>query len=163
MADINIGSDQLLTTTLNDNDRLTFTRIETGQQIATMTVGDFKKAIVIDFSSLTEQKIPGEFWVDADGTTKRQVYQRTFIGTTNSAAGGFSVLTSGVKAFNVECSNVFGGTSSFPIAFVNYSGGTFGRDYLYQIYNSTGTIILAMYGETVTNRPYVITLKYTKA
>lgn len=41
MADINIGSAALLTTTLNDNDRVTITRAATGQQVATMTVGDF--------------------------------------------------------------------------------------------------------------------------
>lgn len=46
MADVNIGSDALLVTTLNDNDRVTITREATDQQVATMKISDLKKHIV---------------------------------------------------------------------------------------------------------------------
>ena len=35
---------------------------------------------VLDYTSLEEQIVPGEFWLGADGV-KRQVYLRTFMGT----------------------------------------------------------------------------------
>lgn len=76
MADISIGSDGLLTTTLNDNDRVTITRAETGQQVATMKVSDFRASLCgMDYSALTEQAVPGEFFVDRSGNRK-QVYGR---------------------------------------------------------------------------------------
>ena len=84
MADINIGSDQLLVTTLNDNDRVTITLQETNQQIATITIEQFRQhlqtAILPDYRSLTEMAIPGEIIIGEDGTEK-QVYGRRFIGT----------------------------------------------------------------------------------
>lgn len=79
MADINIGSDQLLTTTLNDNDRVTITKADTGQQVATMKVADFKATIGgRDYSVLTEREVPGEYFLDVSGA-KKQIYTRTYV------------------------------------------------------------------------------------
>ena len=36
----------------------------------------------IDYSLLVEQEVPGEFWLGFDGATRKQVYVRTFTGTT---------------------------------------------------------------------------------
>lgn len=81
MADKNMGSDALLTTELTDNDRVALTRAATDQQIATMTVKDFRAKLAgMDYTSLTEHAIPGKFFMDFNGQLK-QVYSRAFIGT----------------------------------------------------------------------------------
>ena len=169
MADINIGSDQLLTTTLSDNDRLTFTRAETGQQIATMTVGNFRKNTAIDYTSLTERIVPGEFWASPNSSTKKQVYIRTFIGVLGSTKR--LVLATGIDSANVERSCILNTSGQkVEIGYITrvYQGAineVYGTSLVSALATAEGELILIWgnAGELADNTPFSITFKYTKA
>ena len=169
MADINIGSDALLVTALNDNDRVTITRLATSQQVATMTVADFRTLLCgIDYSMLTEQIVPGEFWIDNDGKTKKQVYRRTFVGSFNSTTATNLVLAYGIRSYEVVHSSILAGAGDSVIDNKVTDEGYIapGTNTSWTIQNRLETNIcqLAIVGQALLNKDlrYVVTLKYTK-
>lgn len=55
-----------------------------------MTAALAGKAPLLDYTSLDEQLVPGEFWICDN--LKKQVYTRTFVLTGQVTAGGFSLF-----------------------------------------------------------------------
>lgn len=116
MADVTIGSDALLVTTLNDNDRVTITRQATSQQVATMKVAEFRKTMILDYSSLTEKIVPGEFWYDKNGN-KKQVYIRAIIANT---AGGHVIFYGATGLVSVNGYVINGTSGNIDCILANY-------------------------------------------
>lgn len=162
MADVNIGSDTLLVTTLNDNDRVTITRQATSQQVATMKVADFRKIMCgIDYSTLVEQKVPGIFAYNKN-RERSQVYVQSFLITartdsdytiiplvlpdTGAVIGAWGAVLSGTVWANPI-------TAASVIRYTSASNGyAFVHNYTFQ-----------PDGETIPGGAWVyITLKYVK-
>lgn len=168
--DLNIGSDALLVTTLNDNDRVTITRQATAQQVATMKVADFRNSLRgVDYSLLTEQIVPGEFWRDNYNALK-QVYQKTLLGTVSSDKGTNTTLIQGVKFVKYVEGGIigyaWGGLQYVQPGFVRpfnneiYPGTIY--DFHYNLFSNSGTVYIAEAGNSLRGQPFSITLKYIK-
>lgn len=65
--------------------------VDTDGASALASPEQLREMVGMDYSLLTEQVVPGEFFPYRDGT-KRQVYVRTFIGTTPSPDNVYGVI-----------------------------------------------------------------------
>ena len=163
--DINIGSDQLLTTGLAADDRVILTKAATGQQVASMTASGLAAAlrpmIRDDYTSTGEWAVPGEFWPALSGSGKKQVYCRTFTGTFPSQVSGSYlelVLATNIENFSV----VSGQLTSSSVTSFDAVWLTANRSQL-RIYNSNLEFVI--YSDTSTSvlgKPFMFTIKYTK-
>lgn len=115
----------------------------------------------LDYTSLSEQAVPGEFWLDEDGVTQRQVYVRTFAGTTP------------VTAYDITNGLLFKILGSHVIKQTGLIHATIGGAYPYNAItdeewfglstSSAGVWITCNKNNTVlTEKTYIITLKYTR-
>lgn len=156
MADINIGSDTLLVTALNDNDRVTITRQVTSQQVATMTVDDFRKSLYdFDYSLLTEHPT-GEWFINMDGVRK-PVYAQTFIGTIGSAQILLGANMCQLLSFSGYIETIGGGgEENMPPHF----GGTY--DWKYYKMKDKISIEIAPASSHIFGRRYLFVAKYVK-
>lgn len=125
-----------------------------------------------DYTILSEQIVPGEFWLGQDGV-KRQVYIRTFIGNTpdldeSSPVGKYVYLTDffcdeveivrGIvgrktaKTSKVYGDNSLSTTNYWDVIILGNEGA-----------GTQGKILLDASYSSFRNTPYSITIKYTKA
>lgn len=122
---------------------------------------------VLDYTSLEEQIVPGEFWLGTDGV-KRQVYFRTFRGMTPA------VLPSNDQG--KPYSHYFRLMSEPTTDHVAYVCGWVGHGqqgphiqeaspdrYWRPQASGIGLLIWCYAASSYTNQPYCISLKYTKA
>lgn len=117
-----------------------------------------------------EQEVPGEFWPGSDGVTVKQVYCRTFYGTTPSE---FTMGGSFPTTFPYIARILFaGGLESFSIVHAwirnpNYKPGSFlaEPDLQWDMAPSAQGLVLYSKNATggLTSRPYLITIKYIRA
>lgn len=168
MSDINIGSDALLVTTLNDNDRVTITRAATGQQVATITAANLRKSMRgVDYSLLTEQIVPGVKWSDQNGV-QRQVYERIFKGTAPnpSASGGegtrVTLISSGALRAVVLQSSVYVGNGEIPQGSMIDNGNKFGPKFYHYSYVINGKFEIVFLGDGLGGRSFEIRAQYIK-
>lgn len=125
----------------------------TPEQIAALTG--------MDYSKLIEQEVPGEKWLGPDGVP-RQVYVRTFTGTTPGYAGGTYIsslpIYGQIQIISGAITVIEGGTTlMIPI---NLTGSQWHTE----TYVDNNTIGMAtVSGATrVWGKPYSVTIKYTK-
>ena len=126
----------------------------------------------LDYASLEEQIIPGEFWLGTDGV-KRQVYFRTFRGTTPLAVNGYSFSIKTLEPLATSVQYIKGTIDGYPQGYLTSSAGVSFNNNLYWSYdakaglrvmgaeapitNPTGTI-----SNNLGNKLYDLTFKYTK-
>lgn len=107
--------------------------------------------------SLDEQLVPGEFWPDMEGKL-RQVYIRTFRGTTGSG----KIISSIPRQLKVVRAEVNKDGYIIPQGVV--IGQTYNTSLLFNIYiGNDGNTYIVTYESSMENKPYSVTLKYTKA
>ncbi|MCL2028273.1 MAG: hypothetical protein FWG79_07285, partial [Bacteroidales bacterium] len=116
--------------------------------------------------TLSEQIVPGEFWLDYTGGSKRQVFQRTLrvehhyisSGTTTLLFSGFEMLQI-VYAFGLNDGTTFTIPYVCPkigLEMSRVSGG------LLSLYHQDGNLYLRQHSNSVQEFSYVVHIKYTK-
>lgn len=111
--------------------------------------------------SLSEQLVPGEFWLGADGV-KRQVYIRTFMGTlADSSTRLISSIDAAmlVQGYMVQTIHHMPFNAVFPFSNITTALQTVAIPY---VTNNVLTIYTDASGKPVGSK-YVATFKYTKA
>lgn len=124
-----------------------------------------KKVALVPFS-LTEQLVPGEFWMGADGVM-RQVYVRTFIGDFALSSSRI-LLISGVHEVNIlhgyaNLRNVY--RMPDRVIFTDDAGQISTAECNWFIYVASNSAYIAYSKDSREFNPsgYSLTIKYTKA
>lgn len=160
---LNFFDDALLVSEAKSTDRIgLFRKDSSGNNEKTVTVSDLIASINPDYTSLTEQLVPGEFWVGVDGI-KRQVYVQTFIGTINPNTL-ITPVRGGVRAAQIVygyCANDENSTKDpFPFT-LDIDNPDFGK--AQRIYNTQGNgSIFLLHTMVAEALQYVATFKFTK-
>lgn len=133
-------------------------KLEVGSKATPYIPNSADIALAIDYSLLTEQIVPGEYWIGDDGA-KRQVYVKTYRGTTpsNLAQSTEMRLDLGVVVASM-CKIYVGVINNQPPYQYNTPNIYWGLSY-----TSSGFIIMFNSGNSLAEKQYNITIKYIKA
>lgn len=171
MAEVGDILESALPTALSSSEIAHIRALNTQGESVNTTPEQVKTLVGMDYSRLDEQIVHGEYWLGTDGK-KKQVYVRTFKGTTPKLDSSFYGLLltllpdSYVDKAEVCTGSTIGGVGSGW--FANSNNKKFNNStwwciaYKAQV-NATPYSPEWGEGSVYTERPYQITLKYTKA
>lgn len=124
-----------------------------------------KPAPFVDYTSLDEQIVLGEFWLGEDGTS-RQVYCRTFKGTLSSDET-YTAITGGIWNAQIVQGYINENNQyNMPFNLIHATSGEAELNYLATMYvNKKSKILIISYSPNslAKGADYVLTVKYTKA
>lgn len=137
-------------------------KVEEGTKATPFIPGNI--ASVIDYTSLQEQIVPGEFWLGEDGTS-RQVYCRTFKGTLSSDET-YTAITGGIWNAQIVQGYINENNQyNMPFNLIHATSGEAELNYLATMYvNRVSKILIISYSPNslAKGADYVLTVKYTK-